>query len=61
VNPAVAAYIESRIEALVEQGRLPDAAVDKAAAKGLLRAERVAEVKAKRLHGPPAGSPGQGK
>jgi ribosomal protein S20 len=42
------AYIEQRIEALTAAGRLDDAAIDKAVAKGLLKAEKAAGIKSKK-------------
>jgi hypothetical protein len=42
------AYIEQRIEALTVAGRLDDTAIDKAVAKGLLRAEKAQAIKAKK-------------
>lgn len=50
----VEAYLEQRIEALVSEGKINDAAIDKAVSKGLLRAEKAAEVKGKK---PPKGGP----
>jgi hypothetical protein len=46
-------YIESRIEVLAKQGRIKATAVDRAVAKGLLRADKAAEVKGKIGKGKP--------
>lgn len=40
-------YIASRIEALIDEGRLPVSASDNAVAKGLLTAERAQNIKDK--------------
>jgi hypothetical protein len=44
----VSEYLEKRVEALVKAGRLTDAQVDRAVAKGLVRQSKAAAIKAKK-------------